>query len=741
MNRHSPQTFLHTYRHIFIFVCILIFIGAYVPVHAQDVVTATTTQANIDAIKALPVAGNFIEKSLAQIVYGISLGVGGMFAGLGAVLLDLSFSKIVLGFGILAGSGSGIGTGISELWTIVRDTLNIFFIFGLIYIGIKTILNSEDSGTRRTLGLLIVAALMINFSLYITQTIVDFSNIAAVQVYNQITYQGTIESADRNNAAAPITFTENIFSLGHETITGAFLDVAGVTSIFGKLPDDVSPGKILVFSIFMMIFLIVAGIVFAMGAFLLIGRFIALVIYMIFSPIMFLGFILPALSSYQQKWWRGFLKQAFFAPAFLFMLYLSLVVLQKLRGTIGITSADARLTDMVSGAGTQSDTFTLILFFAMMIGFLYASIKVAQMMGIAGAGASLNSLNAMGKAARGAVQGAAYRGTVGRGLNAFVGGIDRLDRAAESGNDSVGRRSARLARSIVGGESTRKAVEKASNYGAGGQGRDDVEKDEKARSQRAARGNEMNKITDTLKGNNQADKERAIADAPNTQLLEMLKSEEGKGYILANAGKLSTSQYEALDKSDEIDDSFRTQMGQNRGDQISERLMTNNGTTPRASIEEVIGKADVSDLKAIGFGKALIHAGKLSAKQIEDWKDLTPSEKNQIKDARKAQLKNEFGFDQASQTVTGAHAAALFKRINTDDERSKLSVDILGHVKSAEYLNTNVLTKIVDNPGITDTDRTAIKTIVMNYHNAAGVPADIKKYKEFFTKNNAGQRY
>lgn len=342
MNRHSPQTFIHTYRHIFIFVCILIFIGAYVPVHAQDVVTATTTQANIDAIKALPVAGNFIEKSLAQIVYGISLGVGGMFAGLGAVLLDLSFSKIVLGFGILAGSGSGIGTGISELWTIVRDTLNIFFIFGLIYIGIKTILNSEDSGTRRTLGLLIVAALMINFSLYITQTIVDFSNIAAVQVYNQITYQGTIESADRNNAAAPITFTENIFSLGHETITGAFLDVAGVTSIFGKLPDDVSPGKILVFSIFMMIFLIVAGIVFAMGAFLLIGRFIALVIYMIFSPIMFLGFILPALSSYQQKWWRGFLKQAFFAPAFLFMLYLSLVVLQKLRGTIGITSADAR---------------------------------------------------------------------------------------------------------------------------------------------------------------------------------------------------------------------------------------------------------------------------------------------------------------------------------------------------------------------------------------------------------------
>ena len=166
----------------------------------------------------------------------------------------------------------------------MRDIFNILFIFSLIYIGLRTILDSEDSGTRKALGKLIIAALLINFSLFITKTIVDFANIAAFQIHEVVDIQAEYGIG-------------SFGSLTGKSIAGAYLDQMRlgtfaenglVERIQGQAGGHV---KVIVFGFLMMIMMIIAGVIFAAGALILVKRFILLIIFMIFSPMMFLGLI------------------------------------------------------------------------------------------------------------------------------------------------------------------------------------------------------------------------------------------------------------------------------------------------------------------------------------------------------------------------------------------------------------------------------------------------------------------
>ncbi len=363
---------------------------------------------------------------VSEIIYTMSLAIGGGVMAIGGVFLDLSIDQTVLKMGTFLkdSNTASLGGQVKALWAVVRDILNIFFIFGLIYIGIKTILNSEDSETRRTLGLLIVAAFVINFSLYITQVIIDFSNIAATQVYNQIV-SNTLTDTSVSVGGGPATGANSIF--------GSLWTLVGGNTFFGgdnAVVAEMTLSAAFFYSIMMLVFLIVAGIVFAMGAVLLIVRFISLIIYMILSPLMFAGWVFPAFMHAQEKWRKGFLSQAFFAPAFLFMLYLSFVVLQALKTSIVGTSAG--FSNMAVSGVDATATFGHLLFFAMMIGFLYASVKVGSMMGIAGASAA--------QAMTGKVIGGLTMGMAARTGRATVGNIGQRIADSKFLKDNVRRR-------------------------------------------------------------------------------------------------------------------------------------------------------------------------------------------------------------------------------------------------------------------------------------------------------------
>lgn len=385
--------FLQMHRRvIFVILLCVYFFGLCIPIsHAEivfDQVTGMFKETDPNKPGLSDIIGWGADKlfhPFAWIFYKLATGVGGLISGLGALMLDISIQFTVIEMGTILGPNSELGKTIQSLWKVVRDIINILFIFGFIYIGIKTILDSQKSETRRTLGYLIIAALMINFSLYITEVVIDFSNIAATQVYQQVVSGGLASGAVAN--------TNNPMAVGAQSLAGAFWDVAGVSSFFGGegMPPDLDSGQVIVYSIFMMIFLIIAGSIFFMGALLLIKRFIALTLYLIFSPAMFIGWIFPAFSSKQESWREGFINQAFVAPVFLFMLYLSLTLLQKLRLASGFTGTD--FTGLVKGGQMEAGHISVVLFFCMMIGFLYASIQVSEKMSKAGASSMLSFLD------------------------------------------------------------------------------------------------------------------------------------------------------------------------------------------------------------------------------------------------------------------------------------------------------------------------------------------------------------
>ena len=75
-------------------------------------------------------------------------------------------------------------------WGAVRDVANIFFILMLLYVAIKTVLSLNVTDNKRLVGVIIIVALLINFSLFTTKVVIDASNILAKIFYNNITSQG-----------------------------------------------------------------------------------------------------------------------------------------------------------------------------------------------------------------------------------------------------------------------------------------------------------------------------------------------------------------------------------------------------------------------------------------------------------------------------------------------------------------------------------------------------------------------
>jgi hypothetical protein len=318
----------------------------------------------------------FIKETLWSVVNAVF----GFFAWLGGQTLDYAVTHYVVGFGhnFLE---SGAGNSVNILWTVVRDVFNLTFIFGLVYIGLKLILNNGDSRARSMLVSLILAALLVNFSLFITKFVIDFSNIAAAQI------------------AAAFQLQD-----GTHSVSSSFMNILGFNQLFspGATLKKIAADSASYTYIFSTMFLyIILAFVFMAGGIMLIIRYIVLIIYMILSPIMFLGWVFPGFASVSQDYWKKFMSRAFFAPAYLLMLFFANQVLVSMQGANGINTGSygAVFSGQTDGIGNHFGA--VVPFFFMTAGFLIASLVVAQKMGTVGA----NSFIALGnKMKEGAVK-------------------------------------------------------------------------------------------------------------------------------------------------------------------------------------------------------------------------------------------------------------------------------------------------------------------------------------------------
>jgi hypothetical protein len=301
---------------------------------------------------------NALNSPLQSVLFGIVTTVFGRLVWLGGNMLDYSIAIFVVGFGEQYAT-TGLGFAIDSLWSTVRDIFNLTFIFGLVYIGFKMIFDSSDSNARKMLGSLVMAALLVNFSLFITKFVIDFSNIAASQFAAAFYSSGT----------------------GTYEVAASFMNLLGLSTLWQN-GSMVSNGAGYGYIFGTLILFLVAAFVFGAGAILLTIRFVVLNIYMVLSPLMFLGWVFPGFSGVSKDYWKGFLSRAFFAPAYILMIYFSNQILVNLRGS----GAGGNMANVFGAPTVSQTTFSSVMpYFILTCVFLISSLVVANKMGAQGA--------------------------------------------------------------------------------------------------------------------------------------------------------------------------------------------------------------------------------------------------------------------------------------------------------------------------------------------------------------------
>ncbi len=232
----------------------------------------------------------------------VGAAIGGALSNLANSIIQAIANLVILGIGALLGMAYGVlqwvispdflqmtMTGPDNLlvynaWAWVRDLANIFLVLGLIVIALGIILGIKEYEAKRTLPVLIVIALLINFTPVICGWVIDFSN----------------------------------FLMKH-LLTGGFNNnfVQAISNGLQNQGGAKDPIKAIIDSLAFIIFGIVAVVIIVLYCLLFLLRYIFLWVLIIFSPIAFVSRVFgpnryikmffPGFL-YWDSWWASFIQ-------------------------------------------------------------------------------------------------------------------------------------------------------------------------------------------------------------------------------------------------------------------------------------------------------------------------------------------------------------------------------------------------------------------------------------------------
>ncbi|MFZ3044050.1 MAG: hypothetical protein WA058_03005 [Minisyncoccia bacterium] len=342
---------------------------------------------------------------------GVMIWIMSLFAwlvGVAMITLNYAMYYTVITMGDYISHLSAIGVS----WRILRDVANIMLIFGFLGAGIATILNVERFGwSTKMLPMLLVGAVFLNFSLFISEAMIDGTNLFATQFYKQI-----------NGGVLPTAAT-----VGTEGLSDKIMSQLGLTTIY-DVRDPQRAQKVFQGSgswtigfMGILLFLVLAFVLFSL-AFILVFRFVALIFFLIVSPVGFMGLAIPGMQYRASQWWRNFLDQIIVAPVLMLLLYVALAVITDAQFLSFGGSKDWLGTTTGNIVGFAS----ILLSFLVAMGLLLVVVIKAKAMSAAGAGmatsgaAKLTGFATFGVAS---LAGRGALGSLGYGLNSrFIQG-------------------------------------------------------------------------------------------------------------------------------------------------------------------------------------------------------------------------------------------------------------------------------------------------------------------------------
>lgn len=351
--------------------------------------------------------GKNISYFLSLLAYYFMIGTAWAVTAAGYVM------DYVLKFTITDAKAQMTSTGVINAWKTFRDLGNIVFLFILLYAAINIIISNAGVDSKRIISRVIIVAILVNFSFFLTGIVIDIANIVALQFYDAIL------SGTTNGRFGEIFL--NIFQPGKffAGASGTSLSPQSISSPdHAALSKQIGGDDIVNAVVFFTggIINLIAAFAFIIVSGMLILRLIALIFIILLSPIAFIASILPQTQGLFKRWWKELLNQSMYAPIFFMFLWLSIIFLTN--GDVvndpikaGVMGKDAL---SVVGTGLANSAITLMIG----IGFLIGSILIGKKLSLMGADTATKMTGNLTAGLAGAVG----RGTFGAGSRAIYQG-------------------------------------------------------------------------------------------------------------------------------------------------------------------------------------------------------------------------------------------------------------------------------------------------------------------------------
>ncbi len=350
------------------------------------------------AKKAFEASLGSLLRIITTLIATLALSLATLWVSLSAFILEWVMSPDFISL-----SYTGLDNPIIELgWNVTSNLANMGIVLALIVIGLATILRLESYQAKKTLPTLIIIALLINFAPVLLGVIVDASNILMDFLLSSGS-DGVLDFASLGNGFSQVG--NSVRDAWSET------DANNLTGQLGIL------GKVAV----LVVFSIIAGLIFFLFAALFAFRYIAIWIAVILSPLAFVAYILPKTRTFFDMWWKQFLAWCFIGVIAAFFIYLSVHMLAELDTNSFVQkTGEARINTDIQSQESDWGLLNEILPFGVVIIFLVMGFFMAVSISAMGASSVIDLTKKGGKGAIRGGKGLA-RQTAGRALTSEWG--------------------------------------------------------------------------------------------------------------------------------------------------------------------------------------------------------------------------------------------------------------------------------------------------------------------------------
>ncbi len=329
-------------------------------------------------LEPLDEASDFLFNKWLQVVFygflaSIAVWVASYLLEIG-IALNLSLSQSAV-----------ITTG----YGIIMALTNISFVIGIVVIAFATMFRKAGWDAQSILMRLIIAVLLVNFSLFLALGVANVGTRLTEAFVNGGTPLGATFAKTYNVATIYCNVAKFMNATSVNGVNPSQLDPSDPKNI-NKISIDEQKSRsfwdkyvigpmqsyfIMVVGIILAVILTIIGALTLIAIFLfLVVRYVALTILLIFAPLAWLGFAfpklnLPIIGNAWSGWWTIFLRWTFLGPLLAFLLYLTTEMVKHL--------GDPATIKQVAGLGLAQGLVQMIVITIFSLAGLYAANKLS----------------------------------------------------------------------------------------------------------------------------------------------------------------------------------------------------------------------------------------------------------------------------------------------------------------------------------------------------------------------------